>query len=92
MIDFFIRPKEADKYDGLKRTAREDLIRKGSYPDAIKLTDAEHCAAKAWLASHVQCWQAWRVARHFGETDLLWREWFAQHRNRAAQRDGGKAR
>jgi predicted DNA-binding transcriptional regulator AlpA len=58
--DRVIRERDLAAFDGLAHTRRWDLVMSGAYPKPFKLTpNGRH---KAWLASEVAAYQAWRKA------------------------------
>jgi predicted DNA-binding transcriptional regulator AlpA len=58
--DRVIRERDLQQYDGLAHTRRWDLVMSGEYPQPFKLTpNGRH---KAWLASEIAAYQAWRKA------------------------------
>ncbi len=63
MSDRIIRPAELPSIVGLKRSAVEQEIARGNFPKPIRLTDAEHCAAKGWLLSEIERWMQERAAK-----------------------------
>jgi predicted DNA-binding transcriptional regulator AlpA len=58
-----IRERDLKDYDGLGHSARWYQIEKGTYPPPIKLSDKPIRPHKAWLASDIAAWQAWRAAK-----------------------------
>ena len=60
-LNRMIRLADLPQYVGLKRTQIDELIKKGEFPKAIKLSDAGR--AKAWLECDVLAWQNDRIAK-----------------------------
>ena len=72
-----IRFYKISDHAGLGETQVKDMIENEEFPEPFALR--EDGRSKAFWADEVACWQAWRAARHDGETTLPWKQWLAEH-------------
>ena len=60
-LNRMIRLADLPKYTGIQRTQIDELIKKGEFPKAIRLSDTGR--AKAWLECDVLAWQNARILK-----------------------------
>ncbi|ANT48871.1 helix-turn-helix transcriptional regulator [Mesorhizobium amorphae] len=53
-----LREAELSALDGLRKTQRAELIRRGLYPAPVRISDRR----KVWLAHEVASWQQARIS------------------------------
>lgn len=53
-----LRETELAALDGLKKTQRAELIRRGRYPAPVRISDRR----KVWLAHEIANWQQARIS------------------------------
>lgn len=72
MIEYLtriIRERDVDAYCGLKRTQRAELIRRGEFPQPVRLSDSGR--ARGYLESELIEWQRQRLSkRNASETKV----------------------
>jgi predicted DNA-binding transcriptional regulator AlpA len=60
-----LREAELSALDGLRKTQRAELIRRGLYPAPVRIS----ARRKVWLAHEIADWQALRIAARDGEAE-----------------------
>ena len=78
------RWKKLPEVTGYSRTKLKEMIDGNEFPKGFDLSEGKN-PRKGWDEQHIAIWQDWRLARHAGETELSWQEWFQQQRG--ADRD-----
>ncbi len=58
-----LRESELSALDGLKKTQRAELIRRGLYPAPVRISDRR----KVWLAHEIAAWQQTRISARDAE-------------------------
>jgi prophage regulatory protein len=58
VLQRIVRKKDLPQYVGLKRTAIDDLIKAGTFPKPIKLSER----ARGWTQESLISWQQQRIA------------------------------
>lgn len=53
-----LRESELPSLDGLRKTQRAELIRRGLYPAPVRISDRR----KVWLAHEIASWQQTRIS------------------------------
>lgn len=61
-----LREHELPAMDGLQKTQRAELIRRGSYPAPVRISDRR----KVWLAHEIAAWQQVRISTRDREDAL----------------------
>jgi hypothetical protein len=75
-----VRDVDVPAIVGAKPTQIKVWTDAGEFPEPFKLTETGR--AKGRLMSELTAWTEWRRARRDKESDLSWKDWLAQWRQR----------